>query len=84
VARIEAVTTASPQSEPEVLTVGFGEAGRLSRRRKLIMAAVVQALLGGLLLWRFRPTPAPLFYLSDLQDVYSGMVRHDGTNEDNQ
>jgi hypothetical protein len=38
-------------------------------------------LLAGLLTWRFWPTPAPLFSLSDLQDVYSGMVRHDGTNE---
>jgi hypothetical protein len=38
-------------------------------------------LLAGLLAWRFWPNPAPLFSLSDLQDVYSGMVRHDGTNE---
>jgi hypothetical protein len=38
-------------------------------------------LLAGLLTWRFWPRPAPLFSLSDLQDVYSGMVRHDGTSE---
>jgi hypothetical protein len=76
-----AVTTASPQSEPDVLAVGLGEAGRLSRRGKFLLIAVAPALLAGLLLWRFWPTPAPLFSLSDLQDVYSGMVRHDGTNE---
>ncbi len=42
------MTTTSPKSEPEVLTVGLGEVGRLSRRRKLIMTAVVLVLLGGL------------------------------------
>lgn len=76
-----AVTTASPQSEPEVLTVGSGEAGRLSRRSRFIVVAVVLALLTGLLLWRFWPERAPTFSLSDLQDVYSGMVRNDGTND---
>jgi hypothetical protein len=75
------VTTPSPQSEPELLTVGLGEAGRLSRRTKLIVLAVVLALLTGLMLWRFWPERAPVFSLSDLQDVYSGMVRHDGTSE---
>jgi hypothetical protein len=79
--KIKAVTTASRQSEPEVLTVGPGEAGRLSRRGKFIAVAVVVVLLGGLLLWRFWPTPAPLFSLDDLEGVYAGMVRHDGTSE---
>jgi hypothetical protein len=45
------------------------------------LVVVVLALVAGLLLWRFWPAPAPLFSLSDLQDVYSGMVRHDGTSE---
>jgi hypothetical protein len=76
-----AVTTTSPRSEPEVLTVGADESGRLSRRGKFILVALVLALLAGLLAWRFWPTPAPLFSLSDLEDVYSGMVRHDGTSE---
>ena len=75
------MTSASPQSQPDVLTVGLDEAGRLSRRGKFILAAVVLALLGGLLVWRFWPTPAPLFSLSDLQGVYAGMVRHDGTSD---
>jgi hypothetical protein len=76
-----AVTTASPQSEPEVLTVGLGEAGGLPRRFKFMLVAVVLALLAGLLAWRFWPAPTPLFSLSDLQDVYYGMVRSDGTND---
>jgi hypothetical protein len=76
-----AVTTVSPQSEPEVLTVGRGEAGRLSRRSRFLLVAVCLAMLVALLLWRFWPVPAPLFTLSDVQGVYSGMVRHDGTSE---
>jgi hypothetical protein len=77
----QAVTTASPQFEPEVLTVGSGEAGRLSRRGKYILVAIALVLLTGLLLWRFWPTPAPLFSLDDVQGVYAGMVRHDGTSD---
>jgi hypothetical protein len=57
------------------------DAGRLSRRAKFTFVAVVLALLAGLLLWRFWPVPAPLFSLSDLQGVYYGMVRSDGTND---
>ena len=76
----QAVTTASPQSEPDVLTVGLGEAGRLSRRGKFVLVAIVLALLAGLMVWRFLPARAPLFSLSDVQGVYAGMVRSDGTN----
>jgi hypothetical protein len=75
------VTTASPQSEPEVLTVGSGEAGRLSRRGKQVLIAVVLALLAGLMFWQLWPERAPLFSLSDLRGVYAGMVRSDGTSE---
>jgi hypothetical protein len=71
VTTIEAVTTAS-QSEPEVLTVGLGEAGRLSRRNRFVLVALVLALLAGLVVWRFWPARAPLFSLSDLQGVYAG------------
>ncbi|HEX6757231.1 MAG TPA: hypothetical protein VF086_02290 [Propionibacteriaceae bacterium] len=71
------MTSASPQSEPEVLSVGMSEASRLSRRGKLVLVAVVVALLAGLTVWRFWPARAPLFSLSDLQGVYAG---YDGTN----
>lgn len=73
----QAVTTASPQSQPDVLTVGLGEAGKLSRRRRLVLVAVGLALLTGLVIWRFLPAPAPLFSLSDVQGVYAGF---EGTN----
>jgi hypothetical protein len=73
----QAVTTASPQSQPDVLTVGLGEAGRLSRRHRLVLVAVGLALLAGLVIWRFLPAPAPLFSLSDVQGVYAGF---EGTN----
>ena len=72
---------ASPQSGPDVLTVGLGETGRLRPRRKLVLVAVGLILLAGLLVWRFLPPPAPLFSLSDLRGVYAGMVRSDGTND---
>jgi hypothetical protein len=65
------VTTASPQSEPEVLAVGFDGAGRLSRRVKLVLIAVALTLFAGFVIWRLVPEPAPLFSLSDLQDVYA-------------
>ena len=80
VTTIESVTTGSPQFEPEVLTVGSGEAGRLSRRGRLLLVAVALALLAGFLFWRFWPAPAPIFSLSDVQGVYAGMVRNDGIN----
>lgn len=66
------MTTASPQPEPDVLTVGLGEAGRLSRRGRYLLVAVALALLAGLVVWRFLPAPAPLFSLSDVQGVYAG------------
>ena len=42
---------------------------------------VVVAVIGGLVFWRLQPTPPPLFTLLDLQGVYTGMVRSDGTND---
>jgi hypothetical protein len=52
--------------------VGMGEAGRLSRRGRFVLVALVLALLAGLVVWRFWPARAPLFSLSDLQGVYAG------------
>jgi hypothetical protein len=75
------VTTASPQSEPDIVTVGPDQAEPLSRRSMLVLIAVVLALIAGLVLWRSRPAPAPVFTLPDLQGVYAGMVRSDGTSD---
>jgi len=46
-----------------------------------VLVAVGLAMLTGLLIWRFLPDQASLFSLSDLQGVYAGMVRGDGTND---
>jgi hypothetical protein len=73
------VTTAS-QSKSEILTVGLGEADRLSKRGKFILLAVILTLLAGLLAWRFWPVQAPLFSLSDLQGVYHWTARSDANN----
>jgi hypothetical protein len=47
----------------------------------LALLAGGTALIAGLLFWRFQPAPAPVFTLPDLQGVYAGMVRSDGTND---
>jgi hypothetical protein len=44
----------------------------------LIVAAAVA--IAGVVIWRLQPVPEPVFTLSDLQGVYAGMVRSDGTN----
>jgi hypothetical protein len=75
------VTTASPQSEPDILTMGLDEGDRLSRRRLLALLVAILALIAGLAYWRLHPRPEPGFSLSDLQGVYAGMVRSDGTND---
>jgi hypothetical protein len=45
------------------------------------LLAAVMAVIAGLALWRLQPAPAPVFTLPDLQGVYAGMVRSDGTND---
>jgi len=75
------VTTARPQSGPDILTVGPDQGDRLSRRWVLALIAGGLALIAGLVYWRFQPVPAPVFSLPDLQGVYAGMVRSDGTND---
>ena len=68
-------------STTDVLTQGSDESRRISRRGLIVLAAVVLALLAGFAVWRLRPTPPPTFTLADLQGVYAGMVRSDGTND---
>jgi len=61
--------------------VGPDQGDRLSKRSLLALLAGGMALVAGLLLWRLQPAPSPLFSLADLQGVYAGMVRSDGTND---
>ena len=73
---------------PEVLTFGPRRTADHSRRtrhssRRPVAIALLAALLlaAGVAAWSLRPTPADDFTFSDLQDVYAGMVRSDGTND---
>ena len=45
----------------------------------MLLAALLVA--AGAAAWSLRPTPTDDFTFSDLQDVYAGMVRADGTND---
>jgi len=47
----------------------------------LAVLAVVAALIGGLTFWRLQPGKPEVFSLPDLQGVYAGMVRSDGTSD---
>ena len=66
---------------PELLSLGARPP--TPRRRRLRVALIVVAALAvaGAVVWRLLPQPAPDFGLSDLEDVYAGMVRSDGTND---
>jgi hypothetical protein len=48
-----------------------------------VIIALLVALLAaaGIAVWSLRPKPTDEFTFSDLQDVYAGMVRADGTND---
>lgn len=68
-------------AEPEVLSLGPQRARRRPRRELVALVAVLivlAAMVGGWWLWL---RPAPDFTLGGLEDVYSGMVRSDGTND---
>lgn len=63
--------------------LAFGPARPLRSHRRLlvVLASIVAVLLVGYGVWTLVPRPAPPFTLLDLQGVYAGMVRSDGTNE---
>ena len=66
---------------PEVLAFGPQRARRRPRRRVVLALIAVLALATGVVAWLVRPTATDDFTFSDLQDVYAGMVRADGTND---
>jgi len=53
----------------------------LSRRGLIALLGAVLALALGLTAWRLWPAPPRAFTLADVQGVYAGMVRSDGTND---
>jgi hypothetical protein len=75
-----AMAPVSP-APPEVLAMGPAASGRSHRGRLIVFGSLLALLLVALGVWRLAPRPAPPFSLADLQGVYAGMVRSDGTNE---
>jgi hypothetical protein len=69
------------QSTSDILTHGSDEPRRPSRRGVIVLSAAVLALVAGFAVGHLRPTPPPIFTLAELQGVYAGMVRSDGTND---
>ena len=75
------MASADVQPGPEVLSFGPRPV-RLRSWRPLVITVVVALVLAALLaVWALRPKPPGDFTFSELQDVYAGMVRADGTND---
>src|SRR5215212_11622685 len=75
------MASADVQPGPEILSFGPRPV-RLRSWRPLVITVVVALVLTALLaVWALRPKPPGDFSFSDLQDVYAGMVRADGTND---
>lgn len=72
---------ATSSTGPDVLNFGPAPVRRESRRALVVVVSVVAALVVGFGVWRALPEPPTPFSLADLQGVYTGMVRGDGTNE---
>lgn len=70
----------APAPEPELLE-GGPRPDRRSRRTRPILLVVIALVVSGLLAWQFWPRPVAPLTLTELQGVYAGMVRGDGTND---
>ena len=67
---------------PEVLAFGPEPARPASWRPLVIVLLAVLLAAGGVAVWwQLRQRPSDEFTFADLQDVYAGMVRADGTND---
>jgi hypothetical protein len=75
------MASADVRPGPEVLT--FGPQPTWLRSWRPVVLVLLAALLvaAGVVAWSLRPKPTDDFTFSDLQDVYAGMVRADGTND---
>jgi hypothetical protein len=70
-----------PTPAADVLSFGPRSPNRRQRRGLLLLLVVVVLAAGGYGAWQLRPRPDPDFSLADLEGVYAGMVRSDGTND---
>lgn len=75
------MSTQAPESEPEVLTTGMDPLSRATKRGILIAVLILAAIAAGFGTWKLWPRPPEPFSQADLQGVYAGMVRSDGTND---
>ena len=75
------MASAEVRPGPEVLTLGPRPKRRPSRRLVVLVLVVALLATAGSVVWWLRSRPTNDFSFTDLQDVYAGMVRADGTND---
>ena len=75
------MASAEVRPGPEVLTLGPQPKRRPSWRPLVLLLVAVLLVTAGAVVWWLRTRPSNEFTFSDLQDVYAGMVRADGTND---
>ena len=75
------MASADVRPGPEVLTFGPPQNRLRSWRRVVLVLLAALVFAAGVAAWLLRPRVTDDFAFSDLQDVYAGMVRADGTND---
>jgi hypothetical protein len=65
----------------EVMAFGPPPTSKRSVRVLVIIGVALALVLAAFGIWRLVPKPLPDFSTSDLEGVYTGMVRSDGTND---
>lgn len=67
---------------PVTDVIDIGDAPNPHRRRRLVaLAVVLVVLVAGLATWQLWPRPVAPLSAAEMQGVYAGMVRSDGTND---
>jgi hypothetical protein len=75
------VAVVESSGKPEVLAFGPAPTNRRTRRAWFVAAVLLGVLAVGYAAWSLRPSPPRDLTLTDLEGVYTGMVRSDGLNE---
>lgn len=75
------MASAEERLEPEVLSLGPRPFRGPSRRLLALVLVTALLIAAGSVAWWLRTRPTNDFGFTDLQDVYAGMVRADGTND---